>query len=230
MQYSILLVPVVLPALFWAWYHYHKDSLRPEPPVFLALAFVAGIGSFWLGKALYVGLGYLGLRYDAFALASESQPGLFLYAVLAIGPIEEISKLLPFLVIARRLPAFDEPIDGIIYASFIALGFAAMENVAYFKFLTSAEALARGFVGPVVHIAFASVWGYFIGRACLAGNKLLPTTIVAVSSTAFLHGLYDYLVIGMPGTALPLSAALVVALWIWRMFLLRRLRREAARQ
>ena len=230
MAYSILLVPVVLPVLFWAWYHYHKDRILPEPPVFLVLAFIAGIGSFWLGKALYTGLGYLGLRYDAFALASESRPGLFLYAVLAIGPIEEIAKLIPFLVIARRLPAFDEPIDGIIYASFIALGFAATENVAYFEFLTSGEALARGFVGPVVHIVFASIWGYFIGRACLDGKNLVQTAIVAVGVTAFLHGVYDYLVIGMPVFALPLSAALVLALWIWRLLLLRQLNRDAAGQ
>jgi RsiW-degrading membrane proteinase PrsW (M82 family) len=30
--------------------------------------------------------------------------------------------------VALRLPAFDEPLDGIIYASFIALGYAAIEN------------------------------------------------------------------------------------------------------
>ena len=71
MRFSVLIVPVVLPVLFWAWYHYHKDSHLPEPPIYLVVAFISGIGAFWLGKALYVGLGYVGLRYDAFALASE---------------------------------------------------------------------------------------------------------------------------------------------------------------
>lgn len=77
------------------------------------------------------------------------------YAIFAIGPIEEFSKLLPFVVIVLRLKAFDEPMDGIIYASFIALGYAASENLYYLQFLTPWEAAARGFAGPVVHILFA---------------------------------------------------------------------------
>ena len=127
----------------------------------------------------------------------------------------------------RRFPEFDEPIDGIIYASFIALGFAAVENVYYFQYLTSGEALARGFVGPVVHIVFASVWGYYVGRACLQGRGLLRTTLTALAGTAILHGLYDYLVIALPRFALPASAMMVLALWLWRMFLIRDLHFEA---
>ena len=168
MAYSVLIVPVVLPVLFWAWYHYHKDRHLPEPISHLLLAFLLGGVAFALGKLMYAGLGLVNLRFDAFLLAETDRLALLLYALLAIGPIEELAKVIPFLVVVRRFPEFDEPIDGIIYASFIALGFAAIENVYYFQYLTSGEALARGFVGPVVHIVFASVWGYYVGRACLA--------------------------------------------------------------
>jgi RsiW-degrading membrane proteinase PrsW (M82 family) len=225
MNLSVLIVPVVLPVLFWAWYHYSKDRRLPEPIPLLMLAFALGVVAFGIGKLSYLALGFVGLRHDAFDLATTDKTALLLYAVAAIGPIEEIAKLIPFLVVIRRLPTFDEPIDGIIYASFIALGFAATENVVYFQYLTSGEALARGFVGPVVHIVFASIWGYHIGRAHLAGRGVAITAIVAVGCTALLHGIYDYLVIALPVFALPLSAALVIALWIWRMILLRRLAR-----
>jgi RsiW-degrading membrane proteinase PrsW (M82 family) len=222
----VLAIPILLPVLFWAWYHYHKDRHLPEPVGHLFLAFLAGVGSYWLGKLMYVMLGLFGLRLDAYYLADTDLTALFLYAILAIGPIEELAKLVPFLLIIRRFPEFDEPIDGIIYASFVALGFAAVENIFYLQYLTPAEAVARGFAGPVVHIAFASVWGYYVGRACLDGHGVLRMVALSLGATALLHGLYDYLVIAMPGFALPASALLVIALWLWRLVLIRALQDE----
>jgi len=230
MAYSVIFFPIVLPVLFWAWYHYHKDRHLPEPLLHLFYAFLLGGVAYWLGKLLYQGLGYFDLRYDAFLLAETDRLLLLLYALLAIGPIEELAKLIPFLLIVRRFPEFDEPIDGIIYASFIALGFSAVENYYYLPLVTTGEALARGFAGPVVHIVFASIWGFYVGRACLAGHGIIRTTLAALAATAILHGLYDYLVIAMPAFALPLSALLVLAIWIWRMYLIRNLQLAAARE
>jgi hypothetical protein len=41
--------------------------------------------------------------------------------------------------------------------------------------------------------------------------------------SAILHGIYDFIAIAFEGSALVLAAALVLALWIWRLMLLRRL-------
>jgi RsiW-degrading membrane proteinase PrsW (M82 family) len=221
MKLTVLILPVVLPVLFWAWYHYYKDRHLPEPLGHLFLAFLLGAGAFWLGKLMYVALGIFDLRLDAYLLAETNRGALLLYAVLAIGPIEELAKVVPFLLVIRRFPEFNEPIDGIIYASFIALGFAAVENIFYLQFLTSGEAIARGFAGPLVHIAFASVWGYYVGCACQERRRLWPTVMLALGGAAALHGIYDYLVIAMPMFALPASALLILLLWLWRLFLIR---------
>ena len=221
MHFSVLILPVILPVLFWACYHYYKDRRLPEPLSHLLIAFALGVGSFYLGMLMYRGLDLLGLRYDAFLLAETNLPGLFAYAVLAIGVIEELAKLVPFLLIVIRFKEFDEPIDGIIYGSFIALGFSAVENIQYLQYLTSLEAIARGFAGPVVHIVFASIWGYYIGRAWLCRRALTRTVIAALAFTAFLHGIYDFVVIALPAPALPVSAFLILAIWIWRLVLIR---------
>jgi len=221
------MAPIVLPVLFWAGYHYHKDRDLPEPVSHLTVALLLGAAAHWIGMLMYTGLGYLDLRHDAFLLADTDRVLLLLYALLAIGPIEETAKLIPFLVVIRTFREFNEPIDGIIYASFIALGFAAVENYFYLPLITSKEALARGFAGPVVHIVFASIWGYYVGRAWLERRHFIPTTIAALAATALLHGLYDYLVIAMPVFALPTSALLVLGLWVWRMFLIRDLQAAA---
>ena len=223
----MLFGPLIVPVLFWAWYHDHKDRHLPEPVGHLAIAFALGAASYWLGMLMYEGLGLVGLRFDAFQLAETDRTALLFYALFAIGPIEELAKLLPFLVVILRFSEFDEPIDGIIYASFIALGFSAVENYHYLDFVSGVEALARGFAGPVVHIVFASIWGYYIGRAYLQRRHLAATVVVSLVATAILHGLFDYLVIAVPLFALPASALLIVAIWVWRLILIRTLHQEA---
>ncbi|MFQ5982723.1 MAG: PrsW family intramembrane metalloprotease, partial [Woeseiaceae bacterium] len=173
-------------------------------------------------------LGLIGLRYDAVILAETNRVGLFAYAVLVIGFVEELAKLTPFLLIVLRLKAFDEPIDGIIYASFIALGFAAVENIQYSQLLDGAEILARGFAGPLVHIMFASIWAFHIGQAFLNRRPLLPIAAAAVAATAVLHGTYDFVVLAMPAPALPAAALIILLIWLWRMSLIRKLHATSA--
>ena len=221
MHYIVLCLPIILPALFWAGYHYYTDRHLPEPVSHLLLAFALGTGSFYLGALMYRGLDLVNLRYDAYLLAETNPAGLFVYAVLAIGLIEELAKLIPFLLIIVHFKEFNEPVDGIIYGSFIALGFSAVENIQYLQFLSGMEAFARGFAGPVVHIVFASIWGYYIGRAYLCRRALGRTIIVALVCTAILHGLYDFVVIAMPAPLLPVAALLIAGIWVWRLLLIR---------
>lgn len=222
-----MLLPVLLPALFWAGYHYYKDRHLPEPAGHLVIALLLGAGAAALAKGLYISLDVVNLRYDAFELAASSPAGLFAYALLAIGPIEEFSKLLPFLVVIVRFREFDEPMDGIIYASFVGLGFAAAENLYYLQFLTPLEATARGFASPVVHILFASIWGYQVGRAHLRGTSIAIAALRGFAISAVLHGIYDFVVLLNAAFALPIAATLIVAIWVWRLKLLEVMHLEA---
>ena len=222
---GLLTLPVLLPVLFWSAYHYYKDRHLPEPPQNLALCFVMGIVASWFSLGLYTALGYFDLRLDAVGMAdSGNYAGLFLYAVLAIGPIEELAKMLPYLLIVMRFKDFDDDLDGITYASLIALGYAAIENVHYLQFLTPVEAFARGFAGPVVHIVFASIWGYTIGHAHLLGQPLFWPTVKGFTISAVLHGVYDFFALMEPRASLLAAALLVLPIWIWRLVLIRRLR------
>ena len=223
MTVPVLFLPIVMPVLFWATYHYHKDRHLPEPLAHLVLAFGLGMLAAAISQGLYVALGWFGLRYDAGALADSNPAALLVYALLVIGPIEELAKLLPFVVVVIRFREFDEALDGFIYASFIALGYAAIENWQYLDYLAPLEAVARGFASPVVHIAFASIWAYRITLAHLDGRRLFGPVIAGLVVAAGLHGLYDFLVILEPVSALPLAAALILTLWIWRLWRMRQM-------
>ena len=60
MDYVILLLPAILPAAFWAGYHWYVDRHLPEPASHLLAAFLLGIGSFFLGLLMYRALGAVG--------------------------------------------------------------------------------------------------------------------------------------------------------------------------
>lgn len=225
MRSFLMTLPVWVPVVFWAIYHYHKDRHLPEPPGHLLLAFVLGMLAAGLSQLMYISLGPL--RFDAGALADSNPLGLLAYALLAIGPIEETAKAIPFLIVILRLEELDEPLDGIIYASFIGLGYAAVENWQYLDYLTTQEAIARGFASPVVHILFASLWGHRIVAAKLNGQRMLPVAITWLAIASLLHGVYDFLVILNPVYALPTAALMIAALWVWRLRLMRRLHLDA---
>ena len=227
MGYLMYIVPIVMPAIFWAAYHYHKDRHMPEPIGNLVLCFGLGILSFYLGKLMYMGLDLVGLRFNAFALAESSRAGFLAYSVLAIGGIEEFAKLLPFLIVVLRFKAFDEPLDGIIYAAFIALGFATVENILYLQYADGLEMIGRGFASPLVHVMFASIWAFNIGLAFLQRRRLTAIVLKYLGLAALAHGVYDFMVIALPLSALPLSALLILAIWLWRMRLIRDLQRRA---
>jgi RsiW-degrading membrane proteinase PrsW (M82 family) len=227
MQKGFLVLPVVIPVLFWAAYHYHKDRHLPEPLLNLLLCFVLGVVAAGISKLMYIGLDPLGLRFDAVALGSENPLGLLAYALLAIGPIEEFAKLLPFVLVVLRFKAFDERLDGIIYASFIGLGYATTENLYYLDFLTPLESAARGFASPVVHILFASIWAYWITQARMQHRPIGKALVLGFILSALLHGFYDFLVLLNPVSALPIAATLIITIWIWRLVLMRRLHHDA---
>jgi RsiW-degrading membrane proteinase PrsW (M82 family) len=229
MAQELLILPVVVPIVFWAAYHYHKDRHLPEPAGHLVLSFVLGLVAAAISKGMYLSLEPFGLRLDAVALAGENSLALLAYAVFAIGPIEELAKMLPFLVVVLRFKAFDEPLDGIVYASFIALGYAAVENYYYLEFLTAFESAARGFAGPVIHILFASIWAHWITSAYLAGRPWWGPALLGFALAAILHGLYDFMVLLEPVTALPIAAAMIAGIWIWRLRLMHRLHEDAVR-
>lgn len=228
MEQLLLMAPVAVPVLFWAIYHYHKDRHLPEPVGHLALTFGLGIVAAGISTAFYQGLELVGLRYDAGYLADTNAWALLAYSLLAIGPIEEIAKLIPFIVVVLRFDELDEPMDGIIYASFIGLGYAAMENWQYLEFLTTTEAVARGFASPLIHILFASIWGHWITQAHLAGRPIIGVTIASLAIAAGLHGLYDFVVIANPRNALPIAALGILGIWLWRLRLLRAMHRKAS--
>lgn len=93
-------------------------------------------------------------------------------AVVSAPLMEEATKgmlLLGFFYFLRR--EFDGVVDGIIYASFVAIGFAAVENVIYYANEGDsvqdlrATFFMRGLLTPWLHPLFTAMTGIGVGLA-----------------------------------------------------------------
>jgi RsiW-degrading membrane proteinase PrsW (M82 family) len=71
--------------------------------------------------------------------------------------IEKACKFLPVFLLIGRHPVFDEPMDGLLYASMGALGFASAENLVLGPFLPGPPLWGRILASPLTHALFAAV-------------------------------------------------------------------------
>lgn len=227
MSIGLALALIFAPTAFWVAYAYYHDRVRPEPLVLTAFSYFLGFLSGWLCLHAYdVLLPALRIPADPSSFAGLNLKFL-LYCIVVVGLVEELFKFLPFLAGITRFSDFNEKIDGIFYASALALGFASYENLFYLPALSGFALYGRAVASPLSHMVFASVWGHAVGSACISRKRLLPAALKGLGLAALLHGLFDFL------TLSPLlrvfSALLILAAWLWRIRTSERLsRREPA--
>jgi len=141
-------------------------------------AWSVGLSVIFYGTANILGLTDLKTAFGAF---------------FVIGPVEEMAKLLAFLSCYWLMhKEMNEPVDGIIYMSCVALGFSIIEN--YFYVVRAANPtqvmVLRLAMSTPMHISFSA----FMGLACylLAKTRgaflMLP---LAYIYACLVHGLYD---------------------------------------
>jgi RsiW-degrading membrane proteinase PrsW (M82 family) len=217
----IFLSGILAPALFWIGYFTYKDRLRPEPFTRMGIAYLLGIASavacvFVLRGALPL----LGLPYDPSPLIETDRLAYLLYSVGITGFWEEAFKFFPFVFIVLRFPSFDEKTDGILYASFIALGFATYENILYLPHMDGLELFGRAFASPLTHTIFASIWGYAVGSAHMRNRPRVPAAAIGLLLAGTCHGLFNFLTTSSELRVL--GSLLILAVWIWQIRVLER--------
>lgn len=178
------------------------DRWEPEPRLLVFVAFLWGAAvaviialvvdyrvSDWVNSAAGPGSG----AYDFFG------------ATIQAPLVEEGSKGLGVLLIfllARKY--FDGPIDGIVYAAWIAGGFAFTENILYFggQLLHSGGFdgdigsifLVRGIMSPFAHVMFTMCTGLAIGFAARRGYGPVGGILfffIGLAPAMFLHALWN---------------------------------------
>jgi len=175
----IALVPLVytIPAFVWL------DQLEPEPRAMRWNAFLWGGGVSTLVASV-------ANEYTA------ATAGVGAAAVISAPVVEEGMKALGILGAAKR-QQIDTPLDGAVYAGYVGLGFASVENVIYFSQAITDGNLGlvfvlRGLFSPLAHPYFTLWVGLAVGNAIrnrrmfrlAALRGLIPATLLHASWNA----------------------------------------------
>ena len=208
--FLIALIPLAytIPAFIWL------DRLEPEPRAMRWNAFL------WGG----------GISVLVASVANEFTDASFgtTAALVISAPVaEEIMKSLGILGAAKR-NQIDSPLDGVVYAGYVGLGFAMVENIIYFSQAIADDDLGlvfvmRGLFSPFAHPFFTLWVGLAIGAAVQKGRSRRIAAVRGLFLAMALHASWN--ASGVNGYfALLLLGHIVLFVIVVRR--LRRMRRE----
>lgn len=211
----VYLLAALLPALFLMRYIYRKDTIEKEPKGMLTGLVFLGVAA----AVVAVIFETLGESVLTRFLAEGTPAYTIVMAFLVVAVVEEGAKYLFLLWRTWRDPNFNYRFDGIVYAVFVSLGFAAFENISYVVGYGLTTAIARALLAIPAHLGFAVFMGYFYARAkrChdqgdIHGRRknLWAAFLVAV----LLHGFYDACALLGTVLSLLLFLAFVIVMYI----------------
>lgn len=211
---NVAFISAVLPVVVLLYFIYRKDRLNPEPLGKLLLTFFVGCLSV-IPASLMEGL------IMPLAPPAGSMPvlnGVFT-GYLVAGLSEELCKLLLLLWVIWRSRHFDEYFDGIVYAAFLSLGFACVENISYVMGGSDpmGTALMRGILAVPAHFLFAVTMGYYVSLAKFDPAGRRGHLWKAFLYPMLLHGTYDALLMvssNLSGSDGSLSTCITMVLFI----------------
>ena len=183
----ILFLSSIAPALIIMFIIYKQDTIK-EPISMLLKAFFGGVLSIIITLAIalplveltgFIPSGFLQSFYDAFFCAAIP---------------EEFAKWVIFYWLIKKAKDFDQYYDGILYAIFISMGFALVENVLYVMNSGMSVAIARAILAVPGHMLFAVPMGYYLSLAKFKEGKDAAKYVkLSLAVPILLHGTYDFI-------------------------------------
>jgi len=203
----LLLAAAVAPSAALLYYFYARDKYEKEPGRVLLKAFLIGGGLSYL----YF---FVEMNIHVFDTADSSLVAAGYTAFVVAGLVEESFKFLFFFLYIWRNREFNEMYDGIVYAVFISLGFATVENLAYVLSSGFSIAIVRSLTAVPAHALFAVAMGYYLGIAKFAKpqyrNKYMMLGFI---TPVMLHGIYDFILLSHKLYLLALFIPYMLYLW-----------------
>ncbi len=190
MQLTLLYL-AILPSILLGFYIYHKDIVEKEPISLLLRSFIGGIIA---GLLVIIASIYLDIQNYSL----ENLYRTLFYSFVLVSLLEEGMKFLLTYLICYKNKEFNYQYDGIVYASFVSLGFATIENVLFIASSgTLQTAIYRGILTVPAHVCFAIFMGYYLGlakhwRRYKNQKKEISYLLKSLFVPIMLHGFFDF--------------------------------------
>ena len=190
---DILLALAVLPAAWLLRYVHRLDPIEKEPPRLLAS--LLGLGALACIPAIF--LEHFGITVLMGGSMGYGIPSLLFENFIVVALSEELCKMIFLRLRTWRSPEFNYVFDGIVYAVFVSLGFAILENIGYVMEFGLGTALVRAVTAIPGHAVFGVFMGCFYGlekRAYAQGKsgERVAFAILSLAVPVFCHGFYDF--------------------------------------
>ncbi len=183
----MLILSAVLPAIVVLFFIISRDKNR-KPTMLSVICYYAGV---LLPALLY----FSGVLTGTDKSISNS-PLLFafFFSFIYSAIPEELYKYSIFFLLVWRSKEFNKKYDGIIYAVFISLGMASVENIMYVTRDGYGSAFSRAVFSVPGHGLFAVLMGYYFSLAKFnhwkhKGYFLLKAFLIPV----LVHGIYNFI-------------------------------------
>ncbi|MCR4556845.1 MAG: PrsW family intramembrane metalloprotease [Saccharofermentans sp.] len=211
MLLSLALIPVIGLMIFI----YLRDKKEKEPFGLLTGLFFAGMGT--VTTAIIAE--HLGQAILDVCFPYESALKAFILATVIVGPAEELGKYMVLRLITWKNRQFNYSYDAIVYAVFVSLGFAALENIEYVFNNGVGTALLRMFTSVPGHACFAVFMGFFYSKAKYSTltndkKKYILFNLLSIMLPIIIHGLYDAILMSGAASGEPTLAGLSMILWL----------------
>ena len=192
----ILLLISIIPVVLLGLYIYKKDSVK-EPKSLLLGLFSSGFLASFLVIIINVLMTlltpefYISDNYSKFNFIE-----LFFLIFIEIAVVEEFCKWIMIRFIGYNHKDFDQLYDIIVYSTFVALGFAAIENIFYVIEGGFTLGIYRAIFSVPGHVAFGIFMGYYLGLAKMWEKKNKTKhniyMILSIFVPAILHTIYNF--------------------------------------
>ena len=202
-----VLLASLAPVLIILFYIYFRDKYDKEPLGLLLKALLVGIVV--VVPVIFTERMLMNLMPQSSKVAAAAY-----HAFVVAGSTEELFKFLALYLLVWKSPSFNEKFDGIVYAVFVSLGFAGVENVLYVMDGGMQTALTRALTAVPAHAIFGITMGYYLGIAHMYKELQGPYLARALLVPILLHGIYDFILMVEVGWLLLLFIPYVIALYI----------------
>jgi RsiW-degrading membrane proteinase PrsW (M82 family) len=135
-------------------------------------------------------------------------------AFIVAALTEEGMKFIAFYFLFWKNKNFNERFDGIVYAVYIALGFAGIENLLYVFTGGYSVGLIRALTAVPAHALFGIMMGYYFGLAKFKPNRDRFYLVLAFFFPFIFHGIYDFLLMSNSPVFITIFIPLFIYFWI----------------
>lgn len=209
----LLLYLAILPSLLLGYYIYKKDKVEKEPISLLLKTFIGGVISAIIVITVSILFNFGNFNY-------KTPIETLYYSFIIVSLFEELTKFIIFYFFCYKNSEFNYRYDGLVYASFLALGFATFENILYiFTLQDITTAIYRGVLTVPAHVFFAIFMGYYFGiakhnRRYHSKQKEKKNLALGFIVPFVLHGFFDYTLLSQSNLSLIFFLLFIFILYI----------------